>query len=169
MNKMLVKIIIFTLLMGVFSYFANAMLTAVFIPYVQFENNWCLEYERTEEDGEIPLCNKFKNRLEEEKYYHQVKMFNMNDYIKYGVPIFCGFVGIFIFAYIPKLKKEDINLSELVVTGFFLGLGTPLIVVFIMTIILPAPNLWFPEVFGEIRDLRLEKVMEELRFKANGN
>ncbi|QDV40882.1 hypothetical protein Enr13x_07180 [Stieleria neptunia] len=163
----------FVLTLGTLSYLASALWSAIFIVPLPMAPDAVVDVLETEgPNGQLeyrPI--EFKNRLEELKYFHNVRMKERNGYWVWGQIIIGLGIGAFCFYYLPKWRSivpERADHAGIGIGAAFLGLGTTLIFPMILSFLLPAPYKWFPQEIVDIADLREAAELERLITIAEG-
>jgi len=163
-------LMLFGLLLGVFSYLFIVTTSALFLPYVNMDNGWCLKYSDIpgHDHKNDPICEEFKNDYEQKKYDHNKMMVKKASYFRVGTILFNIVLASIIFYFIPIIRKKSIRIKALIYSSAF-GLVVPIIVFLILTSLLPAPYKWFPSEFETIRNIRVEKLLESFRNEDDSN
>lgn len=174
-NK-LSHIIVFAISLGIFAFLLTALWSAIFIVSLPVEKDAItdsIEIETGENRyGGVQTewyPTEFKNTFEELKYYHNEQMRDRNRYWIYGLMLFGGILGLFVFYIIPKwrnnLEKQHDSL-KIAMESITLGVVAVLIIPFILSWILPPPVKWFPQEIVKIAEMREKAALTRLKVLA---
>ncbi len=167
------QVILYIIIAGFFFYLARAALDSIFIVAIPMDDDWCLQYNKDETKPEYEwVCLKYKNKLEQLKHYHNLKMIERNKYLSFSLFVIAFLLTKLIFSLIPEWKANGFNTQSLKiamtdVTGIIFELIIAFVIIFItpwiFELILPPPAEWFPEVFREISNAQIEAKLRELK------
>jgi hypothetical protein len=167
--KSVPHVVVFVAVAGAVLYLASAAWGALFIINMPNAPDWCTEFQ-TRQVGEWETtreCVRFKNRLEQLKYEHDVGMVARNTYWVYGSLVACAVLALIAFRIIPGWrgtlapKESGGAIGTALVIGLFAWV-TP----WLFALPLPSPAEWFPAEFREINDLRVRETLERLQRSA---
>lgn len=171
-----IHVIGFAIVLGSLAYLASALWSALFIVTLPMDKAAIVDAIEIETGvdrfGDVqtewhPI--KFKNSIEELKYYHNANMMERNSYWIGGLVVVGGVIGLFAFYLIPKWrdKLEYQGDPPVPVMGsFILGVSVVLIIPFLLSWILPAPATWFPREIRAISELRQKEVLDQIQAVA---
>ena len=152
-------------ILGVFAYLLRAALAAIFVIAVPLADDWCTEWVTIPGDGndlDEEVCVEFRSDYEEDKYYHNKAMETRNLYLNVFTLLLCCGVAWFVLRQIPNWKGQStdrIGVGTVLAVGFLAWLVIP----WFLSLVLPPPVDWFPQVFRDIQDAQVDKVLTELK------
>jgi hypothetical protein len=165
---------VFACSLGLMIYLASALWSALFIIDLPQDRDAVVDAVEIqhEEGGRYndysyteSRPTKFKNTLEELKYYHNLSMLERNQYWNYGVLAFGALAGFVTFYLVPRWRGSVEVRIDPIPTAFIGGWCGGFVAMFIPMIlgwILPAPVEWFPSEIREIADLRQKAALSQL-------
>lgn len=164
-------IIAFIVVLGALAYFAAALWSAIFIVSLPMDEDAVIDAVEFQTDENVyewrPV--KFKNGLEELKYYHNVRMRDRNSYWMYGSMIAGGAIGLLVFFVVPKwrdkLEAKD-DAVGIAIGSVVAGVLVVLIVPRLIGWVLPAPIRWFPQEIVDISSARQKEALQRIKLLA---
>ena len=153
---------------GLVVYILSAAIDAIFICTVEMSPGWCLE--STDVEGKYGFhkkCIKFKNKIEELKYFHNQTIEKRIPKRTFAMFVLSSLVTLLLMLLAPShffdrgndflsYKKEVI--ASAIFYGFLLSIVIPL---FYVAVFPPAIE-WLPDEIITIRKARVELVLQEI-------
>jgi hypothetical protein len=172
LEKHLQLFLLFYLLIGgFFFYLLGETIDAIFVPTIEQSDGFCEEWsERKLRWHRAQDCVKFINLIEELKYKHNKRM-ELRASRKVLLLFFLA-AGV---TYLLMVLRPTLFFDRgdylgyttgMIATAVLLGVVIGFMMPVICQALLPAPTEWFPEEFMEIRQARVELILNEITEKT---
>ena len=171
LEKHLQLFLLFYLLIGgVFFYLLGATIDTIFVPAIDQPEDFCEEWtERAFRWHRAQDCIKFKNQIEELKYKHNKRMEKRTSRKALFLFLLASGVTYGLMVLRPTLffdKGDYLGYTTgMIATAILLGVVIGFMIPIICEALLPPPAEWFPEEFAEIRQARIELILNEITEK----
>lgn len=171
LEKHLQLFLLFYLLIGgVFFYLLGATFDTIFVPTIEQPDGFCEEWtERAFRWHRTQDCVKFKNHIEELKYKHNKRMEKRSSVKVLFLFLLASCVTYLLMVLRPTLffdRGDYLGYTTgMIATAVLLGVIIGFMIPIICQALLPAPAEWFPEEFMEIRQARIELILNEIMEK----
>ena len=171
LEKHLQLFLLFYLLIGgVFFFLLGATIDTIFVPVIEQPEDFCEEWtERAFRWHRAQDCIKFKNQMEELKYKHNKRMEKRSSRKTLFLFLLASGGTYLLMVLRPTLffdKGDYLGYTTgMIATAILLGVVIGFMIPIICQAVLPAPAEWFPEEFMEIRQARVELILDEIAEK----
>ena len=171
LEKHLQLFLLFYLLIGgVFFYLLGVTFDTIFVPAIDQPEDFCEEWtERAFRWHRAQDCIKFKNQIEELKYKHNKRMEKRTSRKALFLFLLASGVTYLLMVLRPTLffdKGDYLGYTTgMIATAILLGVVTGFMIPIICQALMPPPAEWFPEEFLEIRQARVELILNEITEK----
>lgn len=159
--------LLYIIIGGFCIYLLSASIDLIFIPTLELSEGWCKEWsEKRFIYRQVKKCVTFSNNIEALKYEHNNRMEKRSSYKMIAFFFSASAVTYFLIWLKPANffdKKTEFDHNAGVITtaiyyGVFLGFLMPILY---QELLPPAPE-WFPREFIEIRQVRVEKILNDI-------
>jgi hypothetical protein len=163
-------LLFYLLIGGVFFYLLGATFDIIFVPAIEQTEDFCEEWtERAFRWHRAQDCIKFKNQIEELKYKHNKRMEKRSSRKALFLFLLASGGTYLLMALRPTLffdRGDYLGYTTgMIATAILLGVVIGFMIPIICQALLPAPAEWFPEEFMEIRQARVELILNEITEK----
>ena len=171
LEKHLQLFLLFYLLIGgAIFYLLGATFDIIFVPTIEQTEDFCEEWtERAFRWHRAQDCIKFKNQIEELKYKHNKRMEKRTSRKALFLFLLAAGITYLLMVLRPTLffdKGDYLGYTTgMIATAILLGVVIGFMMPIICQALLPAPAEWFPEEFTEIRQARIELILNEITEK----
>ena len=171
MNPLIKSLLSFRLLYmiggGFFFYLLSVFIDPLFIPALPMPENWCQKWIETRVGYQKQKeCVEFGNTLDELKYKHNRDMEKRRTNKMIGLFIAASVLTFFLMLLNPSnFFGDGVNIENYtgaIATAVFYGIILGFILPIIFQILLPSPMEWMPQEFLEIRQARIEFILEKI-------
>lgn len=163
----------FLAVFGTLSYFGKVIWEVYYLPVLPLSEGWCLDAKKVVVDvsryGEKMewRCIEFRSTLDEFIYYHNVEMRALNQKAITWTIFINGLFGFLVFNTIPKRRKQISRYdNESPIIALVIGFCAAVIVPWLLSWLLPAPEQWLPQSIVEAAQERIDGVLAEVEFVA---
>lgn len=152
---------------GFFLYVLSASIDLIFIPTLEMSDGWCKDWaEKSLLYGKDRECVAFSDEIEERKYHHNKNMEQRQSYkmfaILFSATVFTYFLMWLNPANFFDQKTQFEHTTGVIAVAVYYGIITALIMPIIYHELLPPPHQWFPHEFIEIRQARIEQILNNI-------
>ena len=168
LEKHLQLFLLFYLLIGgVFFYLLGETIDTIFVPTIEQPDGFCEEWtERAFRWYRAQDCIKFKNGIEELKYKHNKRMEKRSSRKVLFLFLLAAGITYLLMVLRPTLffdRGDYLGYTTgMIATAVLLGVVVGFMIPIICQALLPPPADWFPEEFMEIRQARVELILNEI-------
>jgi hypothetical protein len=157
---------------GFLIYLLGAAIDLIFIPTLEMSDGWCKNWteKKVSYYRRVKECTDFRSEMDALIFKHNKTMEKRHSYKMFAIFFTASLVTYLLMWLNPanffeKKTAFEHNtgvMATAVYYGVFLGFLMPII----FQVLLPPPQEWFPNEFIEIRQARVEQILEEINETA---
>jgi hypothetical protein len=152
---------------GFLIYVLSASIDLIFIPTLEMSDGWCKDWtEKSMLYKKDKECAAFSDKIEERKYRHNKNMELRQSYKMFAILLLATVFTYFLIWLNPAnffdRKTQFEHTTGVMAVAVYYGIFTGLIMPIIYQELLPPPHQWFPQEFLEIRQARIEQILDNI-------
>lgn len=160
-------LLFYMLIGGFFFYLMGITIDTIFVPTIEQSEGFCQEWtERAFRWHRVQECVKFSNSLEELKYRHNKRMEKRSGEKVLFLFLLATGITYLLMVLRPTLFFEKGSYlrytTGIIATAIWMGVVLGFVMPIIYQTLLPAPSVWLPQEFMEIRRARTELILNEI-------